>query len=219
MAEAKKTEYEDVTMTDGRVVKFAGKQKMKKEHIIDAGAFTLDGDTLMVSPGAVSIRLDFRNGETRTYPLPVGGDAGILKFAGHGGEQKFGDNLASKADDPMSLDDMVQNSDDLAADIASGVWSKGRAEGGGGIAGASIVVMALMEKYSKTREFIMDFVEKRLATLKAQGQETTRAALYAGYRASDALAPIITRLEAEKKAKEAAKAKIDVSEDLAALAE
>lgn len=226
MAEAKtKTEYEDVTMTDGRVVKFAGKQKLKKEYIIDPTKYTLDGDTLMVESGAVSLRFDFRNGETRTKAIRNNqlGDRGpaLLVFAGHGGEQKGGDNLASKADDPMSIEDMVIATDDLFTEIEGGSWGKGRAEGGGGVSGASIVIKALMEKFGKPVEAIKGFIEKRLADSKARDGENalTRAALYAGYRVSPELAPIIKRLEEEKAAKEASKQKIDVSGDFAALSE
>lgn len=218
MAEAKKTEYQDVVMTDGRTVKFAGKRKLNKETVVDESKISLDGDTLMISSGAVSVRMDFRNGETRLLPLPL---SLIARFAGHGGEQKFGDNLAASAEKPMSEDDMVLATDDLFADISKGEWGKGRAEGGGGVSGASIVVQALCEKFGKPVEAIKAFIEKRLADSKARDGDAalTRAALYAGYRASPELQPIIKRLEDEKAAKEASKQKIDVSGDFAAMAE
>lgn len=215
MAQAK-TEYTEVVMTDGRTVKFAGKKKLDKDYLFDQSKIQLDGDTLMLSPGAVSVRLDFRNGETRKYQLPL---TLLAQFAGHGGIQKFGDNLAASAEKPMSEDDMVLASDDLFSDISKGEWGKGRAEGGGGVSGASIVVQALCEKFGKPVEAIKAFIEKRLADSKARDGENalTRAALYAGYRASPELQPIIKRLEDEKAAKEASKQKIDVSGDFAAL--
>jgi len=45
-----KTEYEAVTMSDGRVVNFPGKRRMLKDVVIE-------GDT-------PSVRIDFRNGTT-----------------------------------------------------------------------------------------------------------------------------------------------------------
>ena len=72
-APAVKAEVTSVTMTDGRIIAFAGKRKMLKETVIDGGK--------------VSIRIDFRNGETRKFDLP---DSLLLKFAGHGAEQKYG---------------------------------------------------------------------------------------------------------------------------------
>ena len=73
MAEVEKkgTEYTEVAMADGRSVKFAGKRKVNKEVIIDESKVTLDGTTLMIAAGAVSVRMDFRNGDTRLLPLPL----------------------------------------------------------------------------------------------------------------------------------------------------
>jgi hypothetical protein len=72
---------EKVTLTDGRVVEFAGKRKLLKETIVDGTS--------------VSVRLDFRNGETRTFTVPA--DM-VLRFAGHGAEQKLGDETAGVDD-------------------------------------------------------------------------------------------------------------------------
>ena len=146
MAEAttkKATEYTAVTMTDGRVVQFAGKRKVLKETIVDKTKIEADGGVVQFSEGAVAIRMDFRNGETRTLALPA---SLLADFAGHGAEQKFGDELASSASDPMSEDDMVLAIDDLYSTIAKGEWSRTReGGGGGGVAGASIVLRAIME--------------------------------------------------------------------------
>ena len=75
----KKTEVTVVEMEDGTKVEFPGKRKMNKSHVIDEES------------GKVSIRLDFRNGMFRTIDLP---QSLILKFAAHGAEQKYGDELA-----------------------------------------------------------------------------------------------------------------------------
>lgn len=210
MAEAaegkKKTEVESVKMSDGRTVDFAGKRKVVKSTIIDESKIESDGNILQIQAGAISIRMDFRNGETRTYPLPLAGESGIAKFAGHGGEQKFGDELAittKPGEEPPSLEDMVVWTDDLNAVIQSGKWGKGRAEGGGGVAGASLVLKALMEVTGKDLTFVKDFLEKTLA----KNEGLTRPALYKSFRnANLPTGKVIARLEAEKKAAEDAKA-------------
>ena len=78
MSTKTETQVETVTMTDGRVVDFAGKRKLLKESSVSAD-------------GKVQVRLDFRNGETRLFTLP---DSLLTKFAAHGAEQKLGDEIA-----------------------------------------------------------------------------------------------------------------------------
>lgn len=208
-----KAEVLEVTMTDGRKVNFVGKRKVNKETIIDQSKITVDGDTLMLQAGAVSVRMDFRNGETRTLVLPLGGESGIAKFAGHGGEQKFGDELASSADKPMSEDDMVIAIDDLYAEISAGKWGKGRAEGGGGVSGAATVVKAIMEATGKSLDFVKGFLDKRLAATPG----LTRRELYASFRAPGTpTAVIIRRMEDEKAAKAS---KVDAGAALAEMTE
>jgi len=143
-----KTEYLEVTMEDGRKVSFAGKRKLNKETLIDDTKVETDesGNVMQISAGAVSIRMDFRNGATRTFSVPLGM---LLKFAGHGAEQKYGDELASPASNPLTEEDMVLAVEDLDKEIQAGNWGKGRAAGGGGVSGASVVVQAIMEATGK----------------------------------------------------------------------
>ena len=204
-----KTEYAAVTMSDGRVVQFAGKRKVNKETVLDESKIVVDGELVQFESGAVSIRMDFRNGETRLIPLPL---ALIGRFAGHGGEQKFGDELASPADKPMSEDDMVLAIDDLNAVIQKGDWGRGRAAGGGGVSGASIVVQAIMEATGRDMATVKAFLQKKL-----DGDESlTRRALYDSFRvATTKTGQIIKRLEESKLAKTA---KIDADASLNELA-
>ncbi len=191
-----KAEVETVKMTDGREVGFAGKRRVVKETLIDESKIEIsdDGSVMQLMPGAVSIRMDFRSGETRTIPLPLGL---LPKFAGHGGEQKFGDELASPADKPLSDEDMVLAIDDLASQIAAGKWGRERAGGGGGVSGAGIVVRAIMEVIGKPVEFVKAFLQKKLDA----DTELTRRALYDSFRADPRVAAVIERLEKEEKAK------------------
>ena len=201
-----KTEYTEVTMSDGRKVSFAGKRKVMKETVLDEGQIVVDGQLVQFGPGAVSIRMDFRNGETRLIPLPI---ALLARFAGHGGEQKFGDELATTADKPLSEDDMVIAIDDLNAQIQSGKWGVGRATGAGGVSGASLVVQAICEATGKDVATVKAYLQKKLDA----DPELSRRALYDSFRvAGTKTGVIIKRLEDAKLAKNA---KVDADAELA----
>jgi len=203
-----KTEYLEVTMEDGRKVSFAGKRKLNKETLIDDTKVETDesGNVMQISAGAVSIRMDFRNGATRTFPVPLGM---LLKFAGHGAEQKYGDELASPASNPLSEEDMVLAVEDLDKEIQAGNWGKGRAAGGGGVSGASVVVQAIMEATGKDLATVKDYLDKKIASTEG----LTRRALYDSFRvAGTKTGIIIKRIEDEKLAKTA---KVDADAALA----
>jgi len=200
-----KTEYVTVTMTDGREVQFAGKRKVNKETLVDESKMAVEEGVAQFSEGAVSIRMDFRNGETRTIALPL---AMLAKFAGHGAEQKFGDELATSADKPLSEDDMVIAIDDLTALVQAGKWGAGRAAGGGGVSGASTVVLAIMEATGKDAATVKAYLQKKLDSDK----DLTRRALYDSFRvAGTKTGIIIKRLDEAKLAKTA---KVDADAEL-----
>lgn len=201
-----KTEYLEVTMEDGRKVSFAGKRKLNKETLIDDSKIVIEGDVMQIQAGAVSIRMDFRNGATRTFPVPLGM---LAKFAGHGAEQKYGDELASPASNPLSEEDMVLAVEDLDKEIQAGNWGKGRAAGGGGVSGASVVVQAIMEATGKDLATVKDYLDKKIASTEG----LTRRALYDSFRvAGTKTGIIIKRIEDEKLAKTA---KVDADAALA----
>ena len=205
-----KTEYTEILMEDGRKVQFAGKRKVIKETLIDESKVEIDeaSGILQLQHGAISIRMDYRNGVTRTYIEPLGL---ITKFAGHGGEQKYGDELATMADKPLSEDDMVIATDDLDAQIQQGKWGAGRAAGGGGVSGASLVVQAIMEATGKDVTTVKAYLQRKLDGDK----DLTRPALYNSFRvAGTKTGIIIARLEAEKNAKSA---KVDADAELASI--
>jgi len=201
-----KTEYLEVKMEDGRTVSFAGKRKLNKETLVDDTKVVIEGDVMQIQAGAVSIRMDFRNGTTRTFALPLGM---LAKFAGHGAEQKYGDELASPASNPLSEEDMVLAVEDLDKEIQAGNWGKGRAAGGGGVSGASIVVQAIMEATGKDLATVKDYLDKKIASTEG----LTRRALYDSFRvAGTKTGIIIKRMEDEKLAKTA---KVDADAALA----
>ena len=151
---------ENVKMSDGRTVEFVGKRKLLKETIIEGNV--------------VKVRLDFRNGETRTWTIP---QSLILRCAGHGAEQKLGDETAGEE----KVEDMVLAVDDLMARLDKGEWTTPRAAGDS-FSGASIVIKALSLVTGKPVDVIKDFLQKKLDNAKAKGETLTRKALYDSFR-------------------------------------
>lgn len=161
-----KTVEVDIAMTDGRIVTFAGKRQMLKESF--------------VKDGQVSVRLDFRNSETRIFELPA---ALLNKFAAHGAEQKLGDEIAGLTD----IDDAVLAVDELIARLNAGTWSVKRE--GNGMAGTSILVRALAEAKGLDVATVKAFLAKK--------NQAEKIAL----RNNPSIKPIVERLEAEKASK------------------
>jgi hypothetical protein len=174
-----KKEVEVVSMSDGRKVEFAGKRKLLKETIIEGND--------------VAVRLDFRNGETRTWYIP---EALRNRCAGHGAEQKLGDETAGVED----VDDMTLAVDELIGRLDKGEWTTKRE--GGGMAGTSVLLRALVEFSGRTAEQVKEFL-----TGKSQAEKLA-------LRNSPKVKPIVERLEAEKLSKAA---KVDTSALLAQL--
>jgi len=176
----KVVEKETVTMNDGRQVEFAGKRKMLKEA-------TVDGNT-------VSVRFDFRNGETRTFTVPP---ELLGQFAAHGASQKIGDETAGVSD----LDDMVVGVDTIIERLSKGEWAAAREEGDG-FSGASVVIKAIAEVTGKTAEQVKVFLQSKLDQAKAKGEKLTRQALYKSFRNPNSkTGVVIQRMELEKASK------------------
>lgn len=179
-----------VSMTDGRLVTFTGRKRLDKTLITEP------------SPG---VRLDFLNGETRTFLVP----AELLNHAAaHGVSQKLGDEISDITD----IEDAIEAVDQLMARLAKGEW-RAKAEGGaGGMAGASILAKALVKVTGQPIAVVREY----LSSL----DNRTKAAL----RASAEVGPTVQRLEAEKAARAAArgvaspdKPHVDVSAVLAGI--
>lgn len=168
MATARKeTEYTTVTMDDGRLVEFPGKRRMQK-----TGVETVDGE--------LQVRLDFVNGETRLFTVPL---ELISKFALHGAEQKLGDETSGLDD----VEDAVLAIDDLMDRLNKGDWAIKRESNG--LAGASVLARALIELTGKAPTAVRE-------DLKALSQAEKNA-----LRDHPKLKPIIEKLEADKKKK------------------
>lgn len=178
---SKAKEVESVTMKDGKVVEFVGKRKLLKDVIIDRAT------------GAVRVRFDFRNGEVLNFTSPP---SLIPEFIGHGISQKIGDETAGVDD----VDDMYLFVSELADRLSKGEWSTKRE--GGGFAGTSVLLRALVEVTGRTTEQVKLFL-----TGKSQAEKMA-------LRNSPRIKPTIDKLEAEKAAKAA---KIDTDALLATL--
>ena len=177
------TVYTDVTMTDGRVVKFPGNRKTDK--------------TITVSDDSVSVRFDFFNGDTRTLSSTELSPALMLQALGHGIAQKAGDEYSGVKE----LDDMVLAVDEIFGRLRAGDWAAAR-EAGDSTSGASIVIKAIMEVTGKSVEFVKEFLQKKLDAAKAKGEKLSRQELYNGFRSANTpTGVVIKRLEEEKLAK------------------
>jgi hypothetical protein len=161
---------ESVTMQDGTIVEFAGERKMLKTVSVDREA------------GTVSVRFDFRNGQTRTYTVHP---ALLLDCAGHGASQKIGDESAGAE----TIEDMVMATDAMIDRLSSGdpeQWRK-RSEGGKSFSGASLLLQALiLFKPAAPREVLAEFVKNKT---KAERDALQR---------SPELEPFVKQVQAER---------------------
>lgn len=196
IAKAKsKTEYEQVTMTDGRTVQFAGKRKIDK--------------TVTVAGDSVSVQFDFRNGETRTITSSSLSPTIQLAALGHGLSQKIGDQAAGTE----KVEDIILAIDDMIERLAGGEWTAAREGGGDSFSGASVVIRAVCEATGKDLAFVKAFLNKKLEGAKERGEKLSRKDLYDSFRKPGTpTAAIIERLEREALAKTS---KVDASDLLA----
>lgn len=183
----KKTEYTDVAMEDGRTVKFAGKQKVKKEVIEDP-----EGKP-------VGVRFDYVNGSTRSLHFSEIPPATQLALLAHGAHQKIGD----ESSDVKTVEDAVLAHENMIGRLKNGEFYKER-EAGDSFAGASLVVRAIMEATGKDQEAVKAYLQKKLDTAKAAGEKLSRADLYNSFKNPNSkTGQIIERLEKEQRAKSA----------------
>ena len=125
-----------VEMEDGGSEVFGGKKKMLK-------------DTRIAEDGSIATKLSFSNGRVISFTIPA--DM-ILRFAAHGVDQKFGDEIAGLGD----IDDCVLAIEELADRIAKGEWSMKRESSG--LGGTSVLAKALMEMTGKDAQQVKEFL-------------------------------------------------------------
>lgn len=164
---ANKTEYTRVIMDDQTEVSFPGSRQLQKTASIN-------------DAGQLQVRFDFRNGEFRVFTIP---ESLLEQFALHGASQKLGDQVSGI----KVLDDAIMAYDELADQLATGLWAAQREASA--YTGASILAKALAELSGKDIQVVKE-------TLKATSHEQKMV-----LRGNSKLKPIIERLEAEKQAK------------------
>lgn len=171
-AEKKPREVLAVKMSDGRVVEFVGKRKLLKDVI--------------VSGSEVSVRFDFRNGNSILWTVPP---TVLLYAAGHGISQKGGDETAGEDD----VDDMQLAVEAVLERLQTqGMDGWTARKEGTGFGGASVLVKALIEVTGKGMEEIKAF-------LKAQVDAgTTYQKLNDAFSEDDTVGPVIKRIKKEK---------------------
>lgn len=181
------TEYESVVMSDGRTVKFAGKRQIDKTVMIDE------------ANKEVTVRFDFRNGESKSISMAELPEVVILQTLGHGLSQKCGDEAAGVA----SIDDIVLGVTDMMDRLRKGEWSVTRSTGDS-FSGASIVIKAICEVTGKSVEDVRAFLNGKLEGAKAKGEKLSRSDLYASFRnPASKTGTVIERLEREARSKNA----------------
>lgn len=150
----------------GRLVEFTGKRKLVKESFVDNKG--------------IGIRLDFVNGQSRTFYLPIGL---IEKFAAHGAEQKLGDEIAGVDD----IEDCVMAVDDLIDRLYEGNWIAKREANA--MAGASVLAKALVQSSGKSMDEVRAFLKDKTNAEKM------------ALRNNPKIQPIVAELEALKASK------------------
>ena len=179
------TVYTDITMEDGRVVKFAGNRKSDKTILTDDAGL------------ATGVRFDFVNGKTLSLAFSEIPESLALYACGHGIAQKAGDEYSGVKE----VDDMALAVEEIFKRLRAGDWAAAR-EAGDSTAGASIVIRALMEVTGKPIEFIKTFLDGKLEAAKAKGEKLSRQDLYNSFRnPTSKTGVVIKRLEEEKLAK------------------
>jgi hypothetical protein len=181
----KETTYTKVTMTDGRVVEFAGTRQTDKTILTDEAG------------KAVGVRFDFVNGETRSLMFSELGELIAAYGLGHGIAQKAGDEYSGVKE----VDDIVLAVDEIFARLRAGEWGVARGASDS-TAGASIVIKAIMEATSKDMATVKAFLQGKLDKAKAAGEKLSHQELYNSFRnPATKTGAIIKRLEEEKLAK------------------
>lgn len=176
-----KTEYTEVSMDDGRKVKFAGKRQVDKTVSVDHEA------------GNVVVRFDFRNGRTLSISSEDLSEATAFSALGHGISQKCGDEYSGVKD----VDDMVLAVEDMIVRLIKGDWSAPR-ESSDSFSGASVVIRAICEVTGKSVEEVKAFLQGKIDAAEKRGEKLSRNELYRSFRAaSSKTGQVIARMEQE----------------------
>ncbi len=170
--------------------------EMSDGRVVDfPGKRKIQKESTIHADGTITVRVDFINGETRTLALLP--DL-IAKYAAHGAEQKLGDEAAGYED----IEDAILAVDDLIGRLDQGEWALKREASG--LAGTSVLARALIEVTGKSAQQIREFLSTKTQAQKVALRQDAR------------IAPVVQKLEANKKKKDAPQ--VDTAELLGELA-
>jgi hypothetical protein len=200
-----KVEKVAVTMTDSRVVEFPISRKIQKEVLLDAAG------------APIGVRFDFFNGETRTLLLAEV-NAFIANYSAcHGLGQKVGDEWSGVMKQGGTIEDIVLTCDQMFTRLRGGAWDAESTGTGDSMAGATVIIKALVEVTKRDAAWVKAFLEKMLEDGKATG--LTRQKMYASFRdPKSQVGQVIRRLEEEKAAANASFNADDVAAQMLAAA-
>lgn len=190
-AAKKEVERTEVQMQDGSTASFAGARKVNKYYEVNE------------ETGVVTATFEFRNGRKLSISSEALTKATLLTAIGHGLVQKIGDEWAGVQD----VDDMVLEGEKIIKRLTTEGWSAAPSEKSDSMAGASVVIRAIIEDaasrgVTKTVDEIKAYLDGKIEAAKAKGEKLSRQELYASFRhPSSRIAPIIKRLEEEKASK------------------
>lgn len=176
-----------VTMEDGRVVEFPPSRKIASDILFDD------------SGNPCGVRFDFFNGATRQFLTADANDFIRAYLAAHGASQKIRDEWAGTLKKGGTLEDVVLECEAMIERLSgeNGRWDAERSGGGDSMAGASLIIKALIEVTGKDQGFVKKFLEDLLEEGKTQG--LTRQKLYASFRdPTSEVGRVVRRLEEEK---------------------
>jgi hypothetical protein len=178
-------------MEDGSTASFAGARKVNKFYEVN------------LETGTVQAIFEFRNGRKLSITSDALTKETVLTAVGHGLVQKIGDEWAGVQD----VDDMVLEGEKIIKRLTGEGWSAAPSEKSDSMAGASVVIRAIIEDAAsrgvvKTVEQIKAYLDGKIEAARAKGEKLSRQELYATFRhPSSRIAPIIKRLEEEKTSK------------------
>lgn len=184
--ERTKTEYTDITMLDGRVVKFPSKRNVLRDTLFNS------------ETGQLAIRLDYRDGEFQLFIVPgtLPADATVLiAAAGAGLRDRFGAEQSGIED----LEEMREAAEAFAGQLAKNIWREGATESSG--KGAHIVIRAVAEVTGKSRQEVRDYIDSLLARFAAEGKKVSRTRLYGEFEKAPKYAATVERMKAEQAAR------------------
>lgn len=151
-----KTAPTRVTMSDGTVVEFPTRIKMRKTAAVDEA-------------GQIVCRLDFADGTVRMAPMP---ENFLRLFAAEGIKARFAAAVASAE----SIAEMIKATDDLQALWGSGRWEEERPVQERPLTDTEVLAHAITEVSGKPVEAMLEWVKSQTKASRVKMEADPRVA-------------------------------------------